>query len=322
MVALAISVAHTPGVSHLAILYYVVVALVGFMALTVSILGTIRSRIGSYWLLVAFYGLLSVRIGIVAVEQYMVVAFDPIPTSALERTATIGGALTALFMCSITLYLHTVVLSRKRVIADAVVVGVSLFVLVVTALPGLRVSRVAGDIVGFTLLGSIAYIISLALFVYVLVICAGGSRRGRAIREVVLIWSLFGFGLVAFTQDFFGMISYFAGARPLAIGTTSPSFLAASVPHLVFGGVLVYYFGSYVLSERQATPAKLDSIIERYGISPREAEVIPLLNRGLSNREIAERLFVSLATIKTHVHRIYEKTGAKSRYELFRLTRD
>ena len=48
--------------------------------------------------------------------------------------------------------------------------------------------------------------------------------------------------------------------------------------------------------------------------------MILLLNEGLGNREIAEKLFVSIATVKTHVHNIYEKTGVKGRYELFRLT--
>jgi hypothetical protein len=54
---------------------------------------------------------------------------------------------------------------------------------------------------------------------------------------------------------------------------------------------------------------------------PRETEVIDLLNRGLSNREIAEKLYVGIATVKTHAHSIYEKTGASSRYDLFRLVR-
>lgn len=49
------------------------------------------------------------------------------------------------------------------------------------------------------------------------------------------------------------------------------------------------------------------------GLSKREEEVAALLARGLSNKEIAEKLFISLATVKDHVHRILEKTGLPNR---------
>ena len=48
-------------------------------------------------------------------------------------------------------------------------------------------------------------------------------------------------------------------------------------------------------------------------LSPREAEVLNLLREGLSNREIAEAMFLSEATIKSHLHRIYSKLGVRNR---------
>ena len=62
-----------------------------------------------------------------------------------------------------------------------------------------------------------------------------------------------------------------------------------------------------------------DAAIDRYGISNREAEVILQLSRGLSNKEIADRLHVSYTTIRTHVYNIFKKTGAGSRVELLRI---
>jgi two-component system, NarL family, response regulator LiaR len=49
------------------------------------------------------------------------------------------------------------------------------------------------------------------------------------------------------------------------------------------------------------------------GITDRELEILTLISRGLSNREIATELFVSENTVKTHCSRAYEKLGAARR---------
>jgi LuxR family maltose regulon positive regulatory protein len=48
-------------------------------------------------------------------------------------------------------------------------------------------------------------------------------------------------------------------------------------------------------------------------LSERELDVLHLLEQGMSNREIAQRLVVSLGTVKTHVHSIIGKLGVRSR---------
>ncbi len=54
------------------------------------------------------------------------------------------------------------------------------------------------------------------------------------------------------------------------------------------------------------------------GLTAREAEVLTLLAGGLSNAEIAKRLYLSHATVKTHINRIFAKTGARDRAQAVR----
>jgi DNA-binding NarL/FixJ family response regulator len=67
----------------------------------------------------------------------------------------------------------------------------------------------------------------------------------------------------------------------------------------------------YVTSTEEFVPNETE--IENLAISKRELEVLQLMAEGLSNQEIAERLFVSLNTIKTHSSKVYEKLEVKRR---------
>ena len=53
--------------------------------------------------------------------------------------------------------------------------------------------------------------------------------------------------------------------------------------------------------------------LEQLGITPRELEILEAMAAGLSNREIAERLFVSENTVKTHTARLFDKLSARRR---------
>jgi DNA-binding CsgD family transcriptional regulator len=60
-------------------------------------------------------------------------------------------------------------------------------------------------------------------------------------------------------------------------------------------------------------------LTERFSLSSRESEILYYLIQGRSYAYIAERQFVSINTVKTHVKRIYAKTGAHSKQELLNL---
>lgn len=62
--------------------------------------------------------------------------------------------------------------------------------------------------------------------------------------------------------------------------------------------------------------------VEALGLTPRELEILGLIAEGLSNREIAERVFVSENTVKTHSSRVFEKLGARRRTQAVQLGKE
>ncbi len=57
-------------------------------------------------------------------------------------------------------------------------------------------------------------------------------------------------------------------------------------------------------------------------LSGREIEVLEWIEAGLSNREIARKLFISESTVKTHINHIYRKLDVRSRTQAIALGRD
>jgi DNA-binding CsgD family transcriptional regulator len=66
----------------------------------------------------------------------------------------------------------------------------------------------------------------------------------------------------------------------------------------------------------------LERFCEKFEISKREKEVIHEICKGLTNQQIADKLFISLQTVKDHTHRIYGKTFCTSRAQLIRMVNE
>ena len=67
------------------------------------------------------------------------------------------------------------------------------------------------------------------------------------------------------------------------------------------------------------TKLDINELILKYKISKRETELIELICKGHTNKEIAEKLFISVDTVKDHNSNIYKKTGVKNRTQLANL---
>ena len=65
-----------------------------------------------------------------------------------------------------------------------------------------------------------------------------------------------------------------------------------------------------------------DAKVAELGITPRELEILELIAQGLSNKEIADRVFVSENTVKTHSSRVFDKLGARRRTQAAQIGKD
>ena len=68
--------------------------------------------------------------------------------------------------------------------------------------------------------------------------------------------------------------------------------------------------------------ARNDARLQSLGVTPRELEILELIASGLSNKEIAGKIFVSENTVKTHSSRLFEKLGAKRRTQAVQLGKE
>jgi DNA-binding NarL/FixJ family response regulator len=88
--------------------------------------------------------------------------------------------------------------------------------------------------------------------------------------------------------------------------------LDPAVQHHVVAALAAGTGGGGADGGRGCTEAELPAELPD-GLTPREAEVLALIAAGLSNTEIAERLFVSPTTVKSHINHLFAKAGLRDR---------
>lgn len=112
-----------------------------------------------------------------------------------------------------------------------------------------------------------------------------------------------------------------------SVSHIAPAFAAAFIP--LCASVINIGLGFWVLRFSKVligpelmrfAPRRIsENILSRLGISRREGEIVELVCQGLSNQEIADRLFISLFTVKKHLNNVFLKTGVTNRVQLVRL---
>lgn len=123
--------------------------------------------------------------------------------------------------------------------------------------------------------------------------------------------------LTTFNLDRYVYTALANGASGFLLKDVTPEYLVAAIRIVRDGDALLAPSITRRLVERFTTPEPRESPRHRDldTLTPREREVMTLVAQGLSNLEIAGRLFLSEATVKTHVARILAKLGLRDRVQ-------
>ena len=111
-------------------------------------------------------------------------------------------------------------------------------------------------------------------------------------------------------SDCFSVLTYYLIA---AVGSRNPAGALSTSAFAIAAGWLGIGCGALLV---QSIEESCENVIRRFGLTPREGDVLRLLARGRTSPVIQEKLFLSHNTVKTHVRHIYAKMDIHSQQEL------
>jgi DNA-binding CsgD family transcriptional regulator len=299
---------------HLQIAYDLLVIIIGFAALSIAVFWTLKTGESDLRNFCILYALFTLILVLLVLKKYL---FVNVEDYSARLWYLISGALQAVELAVIVAAIHFM-LGIYQVRFRKVITF--LFLVVMLICYGLILSPIGAvlDVNSGTIrLGighRITYLWYFVSFTLMLALGYGFLKRvwrtdKRNFTVGFLIFATFGYGET--------LIHLPATLRSNVVALSAESnFLFSSIPYALYGIFLIKYFLHYPVPTALVSDNVSEEFLSRYGITDREGEIIQKVIQGKSNADIASELFISLATVKTHLHNIYQKIGVDSRYDL------
>jgi DNA-binding CsgD family transcriptional regulator len=286
-------------------------ATLSFILVVLSCIGFTGLLFSALWWVISkkdFFKYYTVVLGIVTLH-ILITALSGWGVAVLERVLSVIGLST--FAYVLFLFVQTfVTLSNGIGRIRKAALTVSLFLipqLVFSSSPlTLRIERI----------GESLFSASLAIFSAVFLLYIIASRfRDEKKRPNAVFGLLVSAGLVSLI---IGILIDRWGEHGRILSGFSLSVGAYSFLGIVT--ILAVFYAGYKLTAE--SKKSLLGYLGSHGISKREKDIVELIVSGHSNNEIADKLYISLSTVKSHLYSIYRKLGISSRMELLSAARD
>ena len=301
---------------HLQIAYDLFVIMIGLAALSIVVFWAVRtgeSDLRDFSILYACFTLVLI---VLMLKKYLSLNVEDYSARAWYALSGIDQTLSYAVIVALIHFLTGVYHVRYRRVITIFFLVMMLVTVALLLSPTGAVLDPAARTIRFGSGYQIATILYFLSFTFALALGFGLLRRlWHSERRNFLIGLLI-FATVGYVETTFNLLP--ALRRTTFTLSNEDDFLFSSIPYALYGVFLIAYFLRFPV----AVPAPLgtDAIPEvflsRYGITDREREIILKVIQGKSNADIAGELFISLATVKTHLHNIYRKIDVDSRFDL------
>jgi DNA-binding CsgD family transcriptional regulator len=299
---------------HLQIAFDLLVIMIGLAALSMAVFWTLKTRESDLRDFCILYALFTLVLVVLLLKKYL---FLNVADYSARSWYSISGVLQLVEFAVIVAALHFVLGIYQVRFRKEITLALLLIVLICN---GLIISPIGAVLneeqrtirlgIGYQI-ASGWYFVSFTLFLalgYGLLRRVWGTDK-RDFMIGLLVFSTVGYGETVTN------FSQILRSTVVALSTEN-NFLLSSIPYALYGIFLINYFLHYYLPAPMALDDLSEVFLSKYGITDREREIILKVFQGKSNADIAGELFISLATVKTHLHNIYKKIGVESRYDL------
>jgi len=313
---------------HLLLLYLILSILPGIAALTVlsALASKLRNRALTYYFIA--YCSFTVSILINLTMFYLGINISKELSYGLYILIIIGIPFSILMHTMLTLAVNEATRPLGKRFIDGLIILVGSVELGLFFTPLLmRYSKETHSIIFGPIfpLSSIIEIFSIIYAITMIIILRKKITDTTVRKYIVILIITIAVFLPAIGHDQF----FFFGVQ--AINEVPIELILSPVFYMVLS-ILTLIFGTRVLkstiklersmnstiqeSRQYSLESKIQELAKSAGLSDREVSIIPLISKGLGNKQIAFELDISTKTVGNHIYNIYKKLGISSRYEL------
>ena len=299
---------------HLQIAFDLLVIVIGFAALSIAVSWALRTGESHLFNFCLLYALFTVVLVTTVLKKYLSVNVESYSAWSWYAISGLQEVFTyAVVVATIHFLLRLYGIRARRTLALVFAVTMLIADALIFSPLG-AVLDAPNKIIHFGIGYRIATSWYLASFTFAIILGFGWLHRvwktdKRAFVLGLLLFAAFGYveTLRGFSRDI---------RIPAVLLATESSFLYSSIPYALYGIFVIIYFLNYFVPASVEIDQVFEAFLAKYGITEREREIILKVVQGKSNADIARELFLSIATVKTHLHNIYTKIGVNSRYNL------